>query len=144
MSFPPIETLIPHTGPMVLLDEMCAWDEDGAVCSLEVREGAPFVVDGMLPSHCLIEHMAQSVAACLGHGAYLGGQGVRVGMLIGCRSFEALVAEIPAGHRLRVQSRKVRGSESVSQFRCEVEDETSACAVATAVLTLFHAEKAPA
>ena len=131
---------MPHTGPMVLVDEMVAWAPGEATCRLRIRQEAPFVqADGVDAVVC-VEYMAQAVAACLGYEAFVGGEGVRVGMIIGCRKMEILQPRIPVGAEVEIRVKRVRGSQSLSHFSCEVATETP---VATATMTLYHAEKPP-
>jgi predicted hotdog family 3-hydroxylacyl-ACP dehydratase len=105
---------------------------------MTVRDGARFVGDGTLLAPFTIEHMAQSVAVCLGYEAYRGGRGVRVGMIVSCREFRAHRAHAAVGDELRVHALRDRGNESVSHFQCEVFHGTWLFSSAT--LTLFHGD----
>ena len=137
-EFPPISVLIPHQDPMVLLDQILEWEPGHIECGLLVQSKARFVEDDALAAPFTIEHMAQAVAACLGYEAYRGGRGVRVGMIIACREFKALVPAISVGSNLQIRADRERGSESLSHFHCEVRQEEDV--LATATLTLFHGE----
>lgn len=141
-GFPPISELVPHSGAMVLLDEMLAWEPGRATCSMRLGEGAPFVEEGRIESPLLIEPMAQSVAACLGYEAFQGGIGVRVGMIIACKRFEAFVASVPADDVLLLRVSRTRGNATLSHFEC-VAEGSDGVAVASALLTLFHADQPP-
>jgi predicted hotdog family 3-hydroxylacyl-ACP dehydratase len=141
-AYPPIEELLPHSGAMVLLDEMTRWERGAAQCRLRVREQGPFVVGGRVESVVTLEYMAQAVAACLGYEALLGGGAVRVGMVIGCKRFEAAVDQLRSGDELSVQVRCIQGNDTLSHFDCQVLCE--AAPVANAVLTLYHAPQLPA
>lgn len=137
-DYPPIAMLMPHREPMVLLDRVVDWSPGYVECAMEVRAGARLVEDGRLLAPFTIEHMAQSVAVCLGYEAYRGGRGVRVGMIVSCRLFEAHVEAACVGDELMVHATRERGNESVSHFRCEVRSAGKAFSNAT--LTLFHGE----
>ena len=137
-DFPPIAMLVPHREPMVLLDRVVAWSPGTVECAMRVRSNARFVDDGILPAPFMIEHMAQSVAVCLGYEAYLGGRGVRVGMIVSCRAFRAHRESASAGDDLMVHANKERGNETLSHFHCEVRSGDEVFADAT--LTLFHGE----
>jgi predicted hotdog family 3-hydroxylacyl-ACP dehydratase len=130
---------------MVLLDEMTDWAPGRAACRMLVREQAPFVVDGKLGAPMTIEHMAQAVAACLGYEAFRGGVGVRVGMIIACKRFEAYVPALDVGDELHISVERIRGNETLSHFECHVDRRVagSEARVASATLTLFHAERPP-
>ncbi|MCA9709624.1 MAG: hypothetical protein KDK70_27545 [Myxococcales bacterium] len=139
--YPPIAELVPHGPPMRVLEELVEWAPGRAVCRLTVREGMPLVEGGRLATVATLEHIAQAVAACLGHEAYMGGEGVRVGMLVGVRKMELLRPWIAVGTELRVSVERLRGNDEVSTFRGEVTAEGEL--VATALTTLFHAERPP-
>ena len=137
-EFPPIAQLMPHGEPMVLLDRILGWSPGYIECVTRVREGARFVEDGFLLAPFTIEHMAQSVAVCLGYDAYRGGRGVRVGMIVSCREFRAEIESAAVGEELLVRANRERGNETLSHFRCEVRHKGKMFANAT--LTLFHGE----
>ena len=140
-AYPPIEDLVPHGFPIRGLDELVDWAPGRATCRLTVHEANPFVRDGALPTVALLEYMAQAVAACLGYEAYRGGDGVRVGMLIGVRKMELTADTIPLGSELSITVERSRGNEDVSTF--EGVTELLGKRIATAQMTLFHAEKPP-
>lgn len=134
--------LVPHAPPMLVVDELVDWEAGRAECRMRLRDDAPFTRDGQVDSVVTLEYMAQAVAACLGHEAFLGGEGVRVGMIVGVRRMELLRPTVDVGAELRVIARRVRGNDTVSRFECGVlEGEET---VSTAVMTLFHAEEPPA
>ena len=136
--FPPISTLMPHRDPMVLLDRMIDWSPGKTSCAFRVRSEARFVEEGLLSAPFTIEHMAQAVAVCLGYEAYLGGRGVRVGMIVSCREFRAFRRSASVGDELIVRVERDRGNETLSHFRCEVHLDDELFADST--LTLFHGE----
>jgi predicted hotdog family 3-hydroxylacyl-ACP dehydratase len=133
-EFPPIAHLMPHRGPMVLLDRLVGWSPGHAECATRVRETARFVTDGRLLAPFTIEHMAQAVAVCLGYQAYRGGRGVRVGMIVSCRAFEAQLESASTGDELTVIVNRERGNETLSHFQCEVLCNEEAFATATLIL----------
>lgn len=153
-EFPPIAQLLPHGEPMIQLERLVDWSPGRAECAVRVAPTSRFVADGMLETVHLLEHMAQTVAVCLGYEAYRGGEPARVGMIVACRELRACVPRIPVGSALRIRVARVRGNDSTSQFDCvvelmvevDVESRTSAAAgneagkgqVATATLTLVH------
>jgi predicted hotdog family 3-hydroxylacyl-ACP dehydratase len=137
-EYPPIEHLIPHSEPMVLLDRVLDWSPGRIECATQVRENARLVEDGLLLAPFTIEHMAQAVAVCLGYEAYRGGRGVRVGMIVSCRAFDAHMESARAGDDLVIRADRERGNESLSHFECNVQRGEEA--FATATLTLFHGD----
>ncbi len=123
---------------MVLLDRVVDWSPGYIECAMQVRAGARLVENGELAAPLTIEHMAQSVAACLGFEAYRGGRGVRVGMIVSCRIFEAHIDSAPVGDELRIYATRDRGNETLSHFQCEVRSGGEKFSNST--LTLFHGE----
>lgn len=139
--YPPIEDLVPHGYPIRGLEELVEWSPGRAVCRLVVSPTLAFVRDDALPPVALLEYMAQAVAACLGYEAYTGGEGVRVGMLIGVRKMDLSATPIPVGTELSITVERTRGNDDVSTF--EGVTRLREATVATAQMTLFHAEKPP-
>jgi predicted hotdog family 3-hydroxylacyl-ACP dehydratase len=82
--FPPIETLVPHEGPMHLLDVVVAWDDDHAVCQAisHSRLTNPLRTNGRLAAIAGIEYAAQAMAV---HGSLTGVCGSKGGYLASLR-----------------------------------------------------------
>ena len=142
MKFPPIEDLVPHSAPTIAIDELVDCRDGDAHARLVVRDGGLLVRDGGADTIVCLEYMAQTVAACLGYAAFRGGIGVRVGMVVACRSFAIERPRVAVGERLDVRVHRLRATDDVSSFQGEVRDERGAL-VATATMTLVHAEKPP-
>ena len=137
-AFPPVARVVPHAPPMLALDEVLAWEPGRIECRLVVREGALFVGAGGVDGVWTLEFMAQAVAACLGCEALLADAGIRVGMIVACRSMSLERALVPIGSELTIVAERVRGSDSTSLFQSEVRDGHGL--VARATLTLVHGE----
>lgn len=139
--YPSIRELIPHDGPMVLLDELLYWEPGRARCRIAITPGMPFVSDGTVDTIVTLEYMGQAVAASCGYAAFRGGNDIRVGMIIGCRRMDIEVPTLQVGDQLLIEVREVRAQEEISVYECGVSraDEP----VASAQLTLYHADKPP-
>lgn len=140
-DYPSIEDLVPHGLPIRMLEELVEYHEGSATCRMTVRMDTPLVQDAGLSSVVTLEILAQAVAACLGYEAFLDGDGVRVGMLVGVRKMELHEPWIPVGAELRVTVTRLRGTSDVSTF--EGVARVGEQRIATANMTLFHAEKPP-
>ncbi|HET7315702.1 hypothetical protein [Salinisphaera sp.] len=70
MTATAIADLVPHAGPMCLLDEVVDWQADRIHCRAAPRAGDshPLYRDNKLPATALIEYAAQATAA---HGTLL-------------------------------------------------------------------------
>lgn len=140
-AYPPIRELVPHDGPMVLLDEMVHWEPGHARCRITITPRMRFVADGKVDTIVSLEYMGQAVAASCGYTAFRGGNDIRVGMIIGCRRMDIDVPTLSVGDELTVNVREVRAREEISVYECDVSRGTES--VASAQLTLYHAEKPP-
>ena len=139
--YPAIEDLVPHGLPIRMLEELVDYRDGSATCRMTVRPDTPLVRDGRLSSVVTLEIMAQAVAACLGYEAFLDGDGVRVGMLVGVRKMTLHEPWITVGADLHATVTRMRGTSDVSTFEGMARvDETR---IASANMTLFHAEKPP-
>jgi predicted hotdog family 3-hydroxylacyl-ACP dehydratase len=118
---PPVEELVPHRPPMLLIDEVVAWDDAGAECRVVLRDDSPFVEAGRVSPMLAIEYMAQCVAVYAGLRGRERGQPVRVGYLVGAR--EVVLGQEPfrVGDVLRVRARHAWGDEILGSFQCSVE-----------------------
>jgi predicted hotdog family 3-hydroxylacyl-ACP dehydratase len=141
-ALPPVADLVPHTAPMLGVDELLECADGRARARMAVRADDRFVRDGRLDSIVLLEYMAQVVAACLGHEAVAEGGAVRVGMVIACREMELLRPSVPVGAELVLEVRRVRGSRQVSHFEGTTRDADGG-EVARVALTLVHGERPP-
>lgn len=97
--------LLPHSGRMVLLDEVLSYDNNNlhAVCT--IRPDCILLPDGAnaLPSWLGLEIMAQGVGAWAGAHALDAGRPVQLGFLLGTRKLHFAHPEIPVGTVLDVQ-----------------------------------------
>lgn len=121
-NFPPIAELIPHTGPMILLDRVTAFDEDSLSAELVVRAGL-FGDDKAVPAWAGIEYMAQTIAAYAGMKARLAGEPIRLGYLLGTRRYSGNVAEFKVGTLLTVRVDKIMQDEKLGAFECRIAGE---------------------
>lgn len=143
MNYPDIRTLVPHAGPMVLLDRVIAVDEE-TLCA-EVRIGPETLFcDGQgVGAWVGVEYMAQAIAAHAGYAAHLRGKPVKVGLLLGSRRYECSRPNFALGSVLHVHVQRVLQSENgLGAFECRIEfaNDPSGVAAATATITVFQPE----
>lgn len=65
---PPVASLVPHAGPMCLLERVLDWDADRIRCAATIADAHPLRDGERLPATALIEYAAQAMAA---HGRLL-------------------------------------------------------------------------
>lgn len=133
----PLEALLPHARPMILLDEVVGRDETRLAAALTVRAGTPFFDAGRgVAAHVAIEWMAQACGAFVGAEALESGGAVRLGLLLGTRDFEADVSWFPEGARVEVSATLVYRDGEMGVFDCAAAVDGQG--MATAQLTVYQ------
>lgn len=116
------ESVVPHTGTMVLLDQIDHWDDEQLQASVTVRVDAPFVDAKGLPAWVGIELMAQTIAALAGCRARRTGRPVKIGFLVGSRRYSCSQAYFPIGAQLQINVKEiVTGDQGLSVFECTLQ-----------------------
>lgn len=133
---PPIDELVPHRPPMLLLDRVRSTDGQNIVCELTVRDGAAFVEDGKVAATVAVEYMAQAAAAWLGALARSRNEPPGGGILVGLRELVLHVDGFVVGELLEIHARHTWGTERFMSFDCKVV--VGAHDVATATLNVLR------
>lgn len=120
-TFPPVSELVPQRPPMLLLDEVVAWDGATLRCAATVGADWLLLADDSLPAAALLEVMAQTVAALHGLQGRVRGEPVHVGLLLGCRALALHVPRLQIGERVLASARQSFGMDAVAEFHCQVE-----------------------
>lgn len=135
---PPIETLVPHRGTMLLLDAVTAWDAESATAIARVQPDGWYASEtGEMPSWIGIELMAQTIAAHVALTALSEGREPKRGILLGTRVYQATMTNFPAGKLLNVKSTLIyRDASGLGAYDSTItlNDE----AVATAIIKVFE------
>lgn len=138
MSEISIEELLPHSGKMLLLDEIIKWDEDWLEALVEIRDGSMFVEQGQVSALVVIEYMAQSVAALAGVRSKRKGEPVKIGLLLGTRNFDSNVPSIPVGCQLHLYVEQMFMEENgLGVFKCMAK---AAGIEVSCHLNVYHAD----
>ncbi|MCB1582381.1 MAG: hypothetical protein R3E90_10945 [Marinicella sp.] len=112
--------LLPHSGKMLLLDELIDWGEDWLEAAVNIKETSMFVEHGYVNSLVVIEYMAQSIAALAGLRAKNKNEAVRIGLLLGTRKFDSSEVIIPVGSRLLIHVKEMFLEENgLGVFKCK-------------------------
>ena len=140
MQFP-LEDLLPHRPPMVLIDGVESFDaaEKRLVARVTITENQLFYTEGGVPNWVAIEYMAQAAAALVGcHDKYLApDRPVRPGLMLGTRKMELRLARFEAGKTYRIMVENVFNDADAASFACRIEDEAGET-VATATLNAYR------
>ncbi len=133
---PPIERLLPHRPPMILLDDVVAWNGTAISTSVTIRPETLFREAEGVPAHIGIEYMAQTCGSFAGAQAIEAGRPVRIGFLLGTRRYTAHRPWFRLGDRLTVTASLVYADEAMANF--DVRIEVSGVLAAAAQLTVFQ------
>jgi predicted hotdog family 3-hydroxylacyl-ACP dehydratase len=120
-----IAELVPHSGNMILIDELIAADTHSATAKLTVRNEGLFGNNPQqVPAWVGIEYMAQTIAAWAGYLARLQNEKVRIGFLLGTRKYTSNVSHFTVGDTLSIHIQKNFGEESgLGSFNCVINGE---------------------
>lgn len=121
MQLPDIRSLVPHTGPMLLLDHIDAVGADGLTATVTIRSDSEFLDGESVGAWIGIEYMAQAIAAFAGYESIDTGGSVKPGFLLGTRRYSCSVPSFPVGCTLRVTVRReLQGDNGLASFTCEI------------------------
>lgn len=114
-----VEDLVPHRGPMSLLDSIDGYGEDWLRASLTLHPASTFAGAGGVPGWVGIEYMAQTASAFGGIEQVQRGESPSIGLLIGSRYYRCMVDLIPFHTPLQVLARvAIRDSEDFAAYDC--------------------------
>jgi predicted hotdog family 3-hydroxylacyl-ACP dehydratase len=119
-----METIVPHTGPMFILDRLIADDlgRGTLVSEVDVNPAARFFRPDMngIPVWVGFEYMAQSIAALSGLQGKASGEAPRIGFIMGVRDYDCAVTVFPLGSVLRVEVAQEFRDGPVVSFACRI------------------------
>ena len=140
LSFPcPVDDLLPHAPPMVLLDSVLSCDQGRVVTSVTISPARPFYSsDEGVPSYVGLEYMAQTCGVYAGIEAIKHNQRVRLGFLLGTRNYNATTGWFRNGDQLTIEAKELLRQDGMGVFDCQIlrGDEV----IASAQLNLYQPE----
>jgi predicted hotdog family 3-hydroxylacyl-ACP dehydratase len=119
----PIEQVVPHSAPMILLNKLVSYDKNSAQCEVTISVHSPFYSETVkgVPSYIGCEYMAQTIAAFAGAWANDHGEAVNIGFLIGTRKYKTQQPLFKLNDVLRILVTKLYEEESgLSVFECSI------------------------
>lgn len=135
----PLDTVLPHRAPMILIDGIESWNGQEIRTYLTIGPSCPFFIDGKgIAAHVAMEWMAQSCAAFVGIEAIQARRPVRVGFLLGTRNFSAAFDWFGEGEILAITARSVYREAGMGQFDCAVYRHGGKDELAKAQLTVYQ------
>lgn len=115
------EDVVPHAGPMALLDFVERWDDESLEASIVIQPDMPFVEKRGVPAWVGIEYMAQSIGAFAGIHARRKLEPIKIGFLVGCRHYVCNRDYFPLGAALTVTvKQEIEGNNGLSVFECRI------------------------
>lgn len=133
-----VETLLPHAGNMVLIDQLQSTTDEGAEAQVKVKNPGFFSAAPDMPAWVGIEYMAQTIAAWAGYQAFCQGEEPRIGFLIGSRKYQSETSHFSAGSHLLVKVEKVfQDANGLASFDCVISDQSGSILV-SANLNVFQ------
>ncbi len=139
MSYPSPDELLPHSPPMVLVDEVLDWRPGAARCRLRLGPSSPLVVGGRVRAAASVEYMAQCVGVCTALGARAAGEPLRMGYLVGVRTMDLAVGHFEVGDDLVVEAVEDYSGQELAFFRCAVLRRGEVAASAT--LSIYRTDE---
>ena len=134
----PIEELLPHAAPMILVERIVSFDERSGRVEVIVRANHPFATSEGVPAHLGLEYLAQACGALTGCWAKSAAGPVRIGLLLGTRQYRAAEALFPIGARLTACVELVGRNAGMAVFDCRLLDGEKL--VAEAQLNVYQPE----
>jgi predicted hotdog family 3-hydroxylacyl-ACP dehydratase len=98
----PIASLLPHEHPMILLDQVVAYDDESLIAAVTITDTSLFLRAEGVPGHVGFEYMAQACGAYAGVHALDSGAKVKIGLLLGSRDFRVTVPWYRRGDSLLI------------------------------------------
>ena len=137
----PLDELLPHRPPMVLIDSVESFDVEAKRLTARVTIGENQIFfDGEgVPNWAAIEFMAQAAAALAGcfDKERDPARPARPGLLLGTRRLDLCVESFAAGRTYRVTAASTFWDDETAAFACTVVDDAGTV-VAEAALNAFR------
>jgi predicted hotdog family 3-hydroxylacyl-ACP dehydratase len=119
-----VASILPHEGPMLLLDELLDHGPEHVTCGVTIRAGKMFC-DGVngVPAWVGIEYMAQTVCAYSGIDEVRAGMKPSIGLLLGSRRYQSQTPWFALGATLRVRADLLlRDENDLVAFQCTIHE----------------------
>ncbi len=137
----PLDELLPHRPPMVLIDAVESFDAETKrlVARVTIGEGQLFFDGQGVPSWVAIEYMAQTAAALVGYHDkhFAPDEPIRPGLLLGTRRLELKLERFEPGKTYRIIAENAFSDSDAASFACTIVDDSGAT-VATANLNAYR------
>ncbi len=127
----PIQELIPHSPPMVLLDRMLECTDNGLVAEVSVSQESMFFDSrlGGVPTWAGIEYMAQAISVFAGIRRRKHNGEPKLGFLLGTRKYNTNLPMLAQGKTFQIAVTQIMRDESgLGSFNCYITcDDEPVC-----------------
>lgn len=106
----PVESLLPHTPPLVLIDRIVQLEQDAITCEVNFPNDGFFRDSAGIPVAWSVEILAQACALFVSIQCY--GTGITQGRLLKCRCFEFFTSHLPYESLLKVSTKLTMAGDS--------------------------------
>jgi predicted hotdog family 3-hydroxylacyl-ACP dehydratase len=139
MTYPPLDALMAHRAPMILLDGIVGLEATHGTCRVTIREDSPFAEPGGVPSLVGVEYLAQTIAILSGWQGFSQGLPPSLGFLLSVPKYHASGAYFYPGQTLQVTVNHIWGDGELMQFEGNITNAEGA-EIASGVLNVFRPE----
>ncbi len=137
----PLEELLPHRPPMVLIDAVESFDAatKRLVARVTIGPNQLFCTSDGVPNWVAIEYMAQTAAALVGlyDKVTAPGAPARPGLLLGTRRLDLKLDRFEMGKTYFISAENVFSDDEAASFICSIQD-AAGDTVATATLSAYR------
>ena len=120
MSFKPVSEYLPHTFPMILLDEIIRIEKECITCAATVSADgilSPFLDDNQrFPAYFFIEMMAQSIGIWNGFHNEKYQNTPKIAFLLGSRLFESKIETVPLHTKIEIEAKLILKDNNLANF----------------------------
>lgn len=118
-----VEDLIPHSGPMVLIDQILEYSQQHLVAEIKIEENCKFYQASKqgVPAWVGVEYMSQAIAALAGIYAKQQGREIKLGFLLGTRKYNIQQTVLKKDHVYRIEVNQLYKDDSgLASFDCRI------------------------
>lgn len=117
----PMQEILPHDHPMILIDRVVSFDGDSIRCQVEIEEHSSFCEKDVVPSYIAMEYMAQTIAAWSGLMSRSRGEKPKLGFLLGTRHLDLNISNFESGQVLDIYGKLLYKTDEMASFECHVD-----------------------
>lgn len=119
----PIEDLMPHSSPMVLIDKIVEYTDNSLVAAIKVVQGCQFYDEDIsgVPSWVGIEYMAQAISVLGGIRAKERNKPVSIGFLLGTHKYSMPNKVFFRNEEYQISVKEIHKAEAgLAIFECQI------------------------